>query len=263
MHELTGYLLTTERVHAAESLASLRAQGIPREIVVIRNIRPLHAAHFPTLECETPYCLIVDDDVIMEPGVAQTLIDRFRSLRKTRPNGFKLNARLYCEARERWGKGGIKMFHTPHLRQVGWPDSPHVSSAQKEVASKLGFKALECDIKAGVQKRGSNLDVYKKYLWIQARAEAGQHRAVSIRKLIKRIRATGKSWLWFAVLGVVDGARAGTLSTSKDEAYLGPIGRTLNFDTLGARDIINILTENDIVEAAGGRSLLKRLGLRR
>jgi hypothetical protein len=262
LHELTGYFPTTDRMYAEESLESFRAQRIPRPIVVIRNVRPLHAAHLPTLECETPYSMVVDDDVILRPGVAQQLVDRFRQLRDDKPRGFKLNARVYCEARERWGKGGIKLFYTPHLTEVGWPDAPHVSSAQKQLAAGKGFEALECDVEAGVQKRGSAVDGYKKYLWIQVRAEAGQHRPVSAKKFVKRAMQSGDDWLWFAALGVLDGTKAGAVATSKDEEFLGPIGRTLDFEAIGVDDVRKILAANGIPEALGGKGLLSRLGLR-
>jgi hypothetical protein len=254
MHELTGYFPTTDRTHAAESLASFRSQGIPRPIVVIRNVRPLRAAHLPTLECETSYSIVVDDDVILRPGVAQQLIDRFRELRETRPRGFKLNARVYCEAKEAWGRGGIKLFHTPHLREVGWPDAPHVSAAQKRIAEELGFEALECDIEAGVQKRGTDLDGYKKYLWIQWRARAGQHKGVNARRMVKRALETGDRWRWFAALGAVDGSEGDLESTSKDEDSLGPIGRTLDLDAVSVDEIRRILADHGLAEAATGAS---------
>ena len=270
MDELTGYFPTTDRMYAEESLASFRAQGIPRPIVVVRNVRPLCKAHLPTLDCETPYSMVVDDDVILRPGVAQRLIDRFRELRESRPRGFKLNARVYCEAKDSWGQGGIKLFYTPHLREVGWPDAPHVSSAQKEIASEKGFLVLECDIEAGVQKRGTDLDGYKKYLWIQVRARAGQHKPVSVKKFVRRALHGDDRWLWFAALGALDGTKVDDISMSKDEDFLGPLGRKLDFDSVSVDDVRRLLADHGIPDAlppeqAAGkkRGLLSRLGLRR
>jgi len=137
----------------------------------------------------------------------------------------------------------------PHLVKVGWPDAPHVSFAQKQVARRLGFVGMQCDIEAGVQKRGSNLDVYKKYLWIEFRARAGQLGPVALPELVRHA-ATGPSWLWFGVLGLADAKAAGEMATSKDESFLGPIGRTLDFGTVTAEDVRQILAQRGLIEAA-------------
>lgn len=247
MHDLTAYFLTTDRVHAQEALRSLDSQGMPRPVVVVRNVRPLCAAHLPTLQCQTSYCLVLDDDTVLRPAVVQPIMDHFRAMRAARPSGFKLNARVYSEARSKWDVGGFKLFYVPHLVQVGWPDAPHVSFAQKQIASRLGLVGMQCDIEAGVQKRGSDLDVYKKYLWIEFRTRAGQLGPVQVPDLVRRACA-GPSWLWFAVLGLVDGKAAGEMATSKDEDFLGPIGRTLDFGTVGAVDVRRILVQRGLIE---------------
>jgi hypothetical protein len=246
VHDLTAYFLTTDRVHADEALASLRAQGIPRPVEVIRNVRPLAAAHLPTLKCETPFCLVLDDDTVLLPNVAQVLVDRFRQARQAEPAAFKLNARVYAEAKLAWDIGGLKMFYTPHLKRIGWPDAPHVSFAQTKVAREMGFKVRTCNVQAGVQKRGSDLDVYKKFLWIQIRSEAGQQERSSLANLVQ-FAQSGPAWAWFAVLGVVDGKAVGALPASKDEDFFGPIGRTLDFDTLTAEEIRRLVKQRGLI----------------
>ena len=249
MHELTAYFITTDRRDAPEALASLRAQGIPRPVEIVRNVRPLAAAYRSTLTCETPFCLLLDDDTVLHPGVVPRLLDRFRQMRSSEPLGFKMSARVYCEAKMIFEKGGLKFLYTPLLKRVGWPDAPHVAVAQDVVARKMGFAALTCDIEAGVQKRGSDLDVYKKYLWIQIRAQAGQLRQPpSLPMMTERARA-GPPWLWFAVLGIVDGMQAGEVSTSKDEEYMGPIGRTLDFAAVTAEDVASIVAQRGLLGA--------------
>ncbi len=248
MHELTAYFVTTDRVNAPEALASLDAQGIPRPVVVIRNVRPLYAAHLPTLKCETPYCLVLDDDTVLNPGVAQALTDRFREMRSAQPTAFKLNGRVYNEAHFVWDVAGVKFFYTPLLKRVGWPDATHVSFVQMQWARKLGLTALTCEIEAGVQKRGSNLDVYKKYMWTQIRAVAGEGREPPFQALVRRAHQE-PPWLWFAALGVIDGRAVGRISTSKDEQFMGPIGRTLDFDQIQAEDVRRVLAEHGVVEA--------------
>lgn len=245
MDELTAYFLTTDRVHAEEALASLNAQGIPRPVVVVRNVRPLYAAHLPTLKCETPYCLVLDDDTVLLPGVAQRLVAQFQRMREVQPSGYRLSARIYVEVNQVLGTGGLKLFYTPHLRRVGWPNEPHVTVAQAWIARQLGFLALDCDTAAGIQRRGTDLDVYKKYLWIGFRAQAGQHGGGSLAALVARARQ-GPAWLWFGVLGLADAQLAGAMSTSKDEDYLGPIGRTLDFAKLRAAEIPQILARHGI-----------------
>ena len=248
MHELTAYFPTTDRVHAEEALRSLESQGIPRPVVVVRNVRPLYAAHLPTLECQTPYCLVLDDDTVLRPAVVKPIMDRFRAMRAAQPSGFKLNARVYSEARSKWGAGGFKLFYVPHLVRIGWPDAPHVSFAQNRIARRLGFVGMKCDIEVGVQKRGSDLDVYKKYLWIEFRARAGQLGPVAVTELVREAR-TGPSWLWFAVLGLIDAKAAGEIATSKDEHFLGPIARTLDLGTVSAEDVRRILAQRGLIEA--------------
>ena len=249
MDELTGYFVTTDRVHANESLDSLRSQGISRPLVVIRNLRPYSAAVRSTLDCATPYCLILDDDTILRPGAAQELVTRFREMRAAKPWGFKLSAKVYDEVYQQWEKGGVMLFYTPHLRQIGWPEAPHVGFAQNMVAVREGFEALECSIEVGIQKRGSHLDVYKKLFWDQIRAQAGQLRADSVADLARRARG-GTPWMWFAVLGAIDGKAAKAVWTSKDDRTLGPIAQTLDFKTIKGGEVRRILAKRGIKEAA-------------
>jgi len=113
----------------------------------------------------------------------------------------------------------------------------------------MGFEALVCDIEAGIQKRGSYLDVYKKFFWDQIRAEAGQLRADPLGALARRARG-GTPWMWFAVLGVLDGKATKALRTSKDENFLGPIARTLDFTKIKGGEVRRLLAKRGIKEAA-------------
>ena len=250
MDELTAYFVTTERQHAEEALASLRAQGIPRPVEIVRNVRPLAAAYRQTLDCETPFCLLLDDDTVLRAGVVRVLLDRFRQMRSAEPMGFKLFTRVFNESIMVWGRGGLKLFYTPLLKRVGWPDAPHVAMAQMKVARGMGLKEFGAKIEAGVQRRGSDLDVYKKYLWKEIRARAGQEKRVPLSALVRDARG-GVEWLWFAALGVVDAMQAGEVSTSKDEGFLGPIGRTLDFAAVTAADVAGIVTRHESLKAVG------------
>ena len=249
MHELTAYLLTTDRIHANESLESLCAQGIPQPPVVIRNVRPFVAAIRPTLDCQTPYSLVLDDDTILYPAIVQSLIDRFRQMRAADPRGYKLNALVYDEAYRAWEMGGVMLFYTPHLREIGWPEAPHVGFVQSRIALAKGYVPLKCDIRAGVQKRGSNFDVYQKFYWDQIRGRAGQLVADSLADMVVRANG-GTPWLWFGVLGIVDGMRSAATSHSKDAEARGPIASKLDFDTIKAGDVRRILKELGVKDVA-------------
>jgi hypothetical protein len=239
MDDLTGYFLTTDRIHADEALASLHSQGIARPIVVRRNVRPYAEAIRPTVECETPYSVVLDDDTVLYPGVAHALMDQFREMRKAKPAGFRLNTLVFDEVYQTWEMGGLHLLYTPHLREIGWPDAPHVWFTQLAIAAKKGFVAFRSKIKAGIQKHGSNFDVYQKFYWDQVRANTGQLKADSLPRTVVRARG-GTPWLWFGVLGIVDGRRA-VATTSKDAEARGPIGETLDFNTLKAGDVRRIL----------------------
>jgi hypothetical protein len=245
--DVTAYFITTERVHAAEALRSLAAQGLAHPVKVVANVRPLAAAHMPTLECPTPYCLVLDDDVVLYAGVVAELLELFRAARAADPAIFKLNARVYSEVRGVWDMGGLKLLYTPLLQQVGWPDEPHVSFAQRKRAKQLGFTVFHCDIRAGIQRRGTNLDVYKKFLWVGVRARASQLGPTSLDSLVGRAETTGSAWLWFGVLGLVDGEEADALRSSKDELYIGPIGRTLDLNGMQPEDLRRVLLERGLI----------------
>jgi hypothetical protein len=248
MDDVTGYFITTDRVHAPEALESLRSQEILRSVMVSRNVRPYRAAVLPTLNCKTPYSLVLDDDTVLRPGAARQLVTRFREMRAVRPRGFKLSARVYDEVYRCWEKGGVMLFYTPHLREIGWPDAPHVAFAQHVIARNKGFEAFACEIEAGVQKRGTNLDVYKKFFWDQIRAQAGQLRADSLDVVAKRAR-DGTPWMWFGVLGVVDGMALKGIRTSKDDQFLGPIARKLDFATIKGGEVRRVLMKHGIKQA--------------
>jgi hypothetical protein len=248
-NELTAYFLTTDRQHAVEALESLRAQGIPR-IVVVRNVRPLTKAYHSTLACQTEFCLVLDDDVVLKPGVVSNLIDEFRRQRQDEPRGFKLNARIFIEVKHRFGKGGLKLFHTASLKEIGWPNAPHVSYAQKKIAERLGYVSLKCPIEAGVQKRGSDIDVYKKYLWLELRACAGQRRAEKLEEVVKRGRKTGERQWWLATLGIIDARALDPVTMSKDENFLGPLGATLNLNEIPVDRLREVLAAHGVAGAA-------------
>jgi hypothetical protein len=239
LDDVTGYFLTTDRLHADEALASLRSQGIPRPIVIRRNIRPFAEAIRATLDCETDYAFSLDDDTVLYPGAVQAMADEFRRQRRQQPMGYRLNARVFDEVYQTWEMGGLQMLYVPHLREIGWPDAPHVWYAQTAITAKKGFIGLRAGIKVGVQKHGSNFDVYQKFYWDQVRANTGQLRADSLPRAISRARG-GTPWLWFGVLGLVDGQRA-VATTSKDAEARGPIGKTLDFDTIKAGEVRRIL----------------------
>jgi len=247
--ELTAYFLSTNRQHADEALDSLRMQRIPR-IVVIRNVRPLAKAHLPTLECQTEFCLVLDDDVVLKPDVVPSLVNEFCRQRQSEPRGFKLNARIFTEMEQRFGKGGLKLFHSASLKEIGWPDAPHVSYAQGKIAERLGYVSLKCPIEAGVQKRGSDIDVYKKYLWLELRARAGQRRAEKLEELVERGRRTGGRQWWLATLGIIDARALDTVTMSKDENFLGPLGATLDLNEVSVDRLRGILAAYGIAGAA-------------
>lgn len=241
MHDLTAYFLTTDRLHAEESLASLRAQGLPNQVRVVRNVRPLHRALLATLECTTPYCVILDDDIILEPGVIAELLVEFQCLRESSPNMFRLSARIYSEAKRRFGKGGLKMFHTASLKKVGWHDEPHVAYAQQQAADRLGLTSAKCPIDAGVQKAGSDLDLYKKFLWMALRAQAGQLRTESLDKLKKRARVNDERHWWIACLGTADAIDLGAVAGSKHEDLRGARVASTDLDDLSTEQIKRLI----------------------
>jgi hypothetical protein len=251
MEQLTAYFITTDRVHAGESLASLQNQELYHPIVIIRNVRPISVAHRPTLECSTPYCLILDDDVIIKPKVVRTAFSEFERLRVEIPEAYKMAMRLLNELEGRKSRGGFRFYYVPHLQKIGWPDAPHVSWAQARIAQSLGFRGLVHKHVVGIQKTGTPLDVYKQYLWEQIRANAGQRGRGNpdVAKVRRSAEETQDIHWWMAYLGLIDGQLVGEVQTSKDEYFLGPLGRQLDFANLTIDVLRHIV--HDHLEAHG------------
>ncbi|MFG0318270.1 MAG: hypothetical protein ACF8XB_13425, partial [Planctomycetota bacterium JB042] len=144
----------------------------------------------------------------------------------------------------------LKLFHAPSLKEVGWPDAPHVSYAQREIAERLGYVSIKCPIEAGVQKLGSDVDVYKKYLWIELRARAGQLAADDLDELLRRARKTDDRQWWLAALGAVDARALGDVPTSKDEETVGPHFGALDLDRLSTEELRGLLVAHGVEGAA-------------
>jgi hypothetical protein len=249
VRELTDYFLTTDRRHAAESLAALESQALVHPVRVVRNVRPLRAALLQTLDCPTDYCLVVDDDVVLRPGIVPQLLDEFRRLRAAEPRTFKLRAGIYCEAKERLGSGGLKLLYTPHLLRVGWPDGTHLARVQRDLARRLGLVVAVSALEAGVQKRGTDLDLYQKYLWIELRGLAGQGRGADLEKLLRRARRRDQRSWWLAALGTLDARLVGPVAHSKDEGLRGPLAAGLELGSARS-EVLSALVEREL---SGGR----------
>ena len=241
MHELTAYFVSTGRRHAAAALESLNAQSLERDVVVVRDVCPMHRAYATTLDCPTEFCLVLDDDVILEPGVVPPLVEEFRRRRAEDPRVYMLAALTHCEAKDRPGPGGFKLFHAPSLARVGWPDSPHVMHVQLERAARLGLLRVQSGVHVGVQKVGSDLDLYKKYLWMAVRARAGQLRAAPLSELLDLARRTHERRWWIACLGTLD-ARDVDAVGSKDERFVGALARGVRVDEAGVDELARLVT---------------------
>ena len=230
MDAVTAYFITTGRVHSGRSLESLRAQGLPRPVVEVRDIRPMRSAYATALACPTLYAFLLDDDVVLRPGVVERLVEEMRERRREQENAFWICPVTLDELSGEATGCGVHLFHVPLLRRVGFPDGPHLSFAQREAAEALGLTWLRSPLVMGIHHAGSPRDVYLRYLWLQIRAASGQRRGLDLPELLRRAVATGELLAWMACLGVLDGRSVGALSSSKDEGFVGPEGAALDLD---------------------------------
>jgi hypothetical protein len=243
VNDLTAYFITTDRLHAGPSLASLRAQGLARAPVVVRNVRPMRVAYATTLGCPTSYAFLLDDDVILRRGVVPRLLEEFRVWRRAHPDAFWICPATVDELSGRTTSCGIHLFHAPLLRQVGFPDGPHLSYAQRERAEAMGLSWLRSSLVMGVHHAGRPRDVYQRYLWLQIRAASGQGRYPDLETLVQRAVTGDGALPWMACLGVLDGRVIGDVPSSKNETLLGREGAALDFDNLALDRIRARVTE--------------------
>ncbi|MFT7579460.1 MAG: hypothetical protein ACI9MR_001124 [Myxococcota bacterium] len=271
LEDLTAYFITTDRVTAPRALAALRAQGLPRQIVIVRNVRPLAAAYAAALACETPYCAIIDDDLALSPGALADCLAEFKEARRTRPRLYSMGATRFSDRDPLVGGRGVVLFHMPGLRLVGFPDRSHVSWAQKTRADALGLHTRPSRLVLGERLRGSRDDLYKRYLWLQIRWASGLNRWERRPRplpLLWRAHRSQDADVWAALLGAVDGLLVGPVSTSKDESFRGPLGANLVLDDLTPSHAARLIRGAalpftraylPLVVLLGGATLRKRL----
>ena len=138
MDDLTAYFITLDRPHAAAALERLAsAQGLVHPVVVVRGLRPLAAAFAVCLGCPTEFCLVLDEDVLLEPFVVVAARAELIARRRADPALFLLSGDRYRDEGGLAGGGGFKIYHAPSLRCVGFPDAPHMSFEQERRAARL------------------------------------------------------------------------------------------------------------------------------
>ena len=248
MDDLTAYFITLDRPHAAGALARLeREQGLVHPVVVVRGVRPLAQAFATCLGCPTEYCLVLDEDVLLEPWVVVAARAELVARRRGDPAFFLLSGDRFRDDEGLAGGGGFKIYHVPSLRRVGFPDAPHVSFEQERLAALLGLRKLSSRLVVGARGVGTASDVYKRVLWDQIRWNVVQSfRAPhpDPRRLAARARATGDPRWWAAALGAIDGVLVGRRPGSKDDAFRGPLARGRDLDALDAVAGARLVTAN-------------------
>ena len=236
LDDLTAYFITLDRPHAAGALARLeREQGLVHPVVVVRGVRPLAQAFATCLGCPTEYCLVLDEDVLLEPWVVVAARAELVARRRADPAFFLLSGDRFRDDEGLAGGGGFKIYHVPSLRRVGFPDAPHVSFEQERRAALLGLRKLSSRLVVGARGVGTASDVYKRVLWDQIRwnvVQSFRSPRPDLRALVVRARETGDSRWWAAALGALDGVLVGRHAGSKDDEFRGPVARGLDLDAL-------------------------------
>lgn len=232
---LTVYFITTDRSTAPAARAALERQRPPRPVVVVRNVRPLAAAYSHALACETEYCAIVDDDFAVAPSFLESALDEFVARREADRSVYLLAGVHFSDTDPLVGGRGIAVYHVESLRRVGFPDQPHVAWEQRKMATALGLRLEGSRHLAGERLRGTSEDVYKWMLWETVRWLRRQNpwrRRPRLSRLLGHAARTGDRDAWVAALGVLDGGLARDVASSKDQAFRGPLARTLDFESL-------------------------------
>jgi|WetSurSiteA1Bulk_404760.scaffolds.fasta_scaffold16053_2 MoaA/NifB/PqqE/SkfB family radical SAM enzyme len=83
MNDLTVFLLSTGEPSTDECKRLLKAQDISFELKAITNIAPMNVAFQAMLDqCETPYFVQVDADMMLRPHAIRTLFEAMQAARK-------------------------------------------------------------------------------------------------------------------------------------------------------------------------------------
>jgi|GEM_PF-3441702 len=236
MDELTAYFITLGRPHAAAALARLEGeQGLVHPVVVVRDVKPLSRAFAACLDCPTEYCLVLDEDVLLEPFVLPAALGEIVSRRRADPAIFLLSGDAFSDDGGLAAGGGFKVYHVPSLRRVGFPDAPHMSYAQEQRAKRLGLRKLRSCLTVGTRGVGTVTDVYERVLWDQIRwnvVQSFRARRPDLDALVARARSTGDVRWWAAALGALDGVLVGLHRGSKAPGLRGPIAAGLDLEDL-------------------------------
>lgn len=218
----------------------LRAQDCRFPLKVIENVAPMSAAFQRMLdECETPFYVQVDEDMLLYPQAVRTLYERIRTLDD---NVAMFAACLFDEHMDR-AIYGIKIFRTDIVRRYPMRDVEGFELEQRSRWRRDGytdvFERIEGAGRHAPRTLGLHgthwtpLAIYVRYLVLELTRRKGtkSHQWIpqEARKLLARFLAHRTEVDLYALGGILAGRLQDRLSTGRSK-HFGRYRQTPGFD---------------------------------
>ena len=235
------YLTTVGARTFDAALASVQAQDCSFRLSVIEFVAPLSAALQQMIdECETPYYVQVDEDMILEPNAVRVLHEAISET----PDNVALVAGYLWDAHLDAPIQGIKIFRHEVARRFPWVSHPQVVQRNQAMEDAgfsvlpLGRRAVEEPwiaawirpsevIRAGTlglhAPAWTRATIYERYQVLGRLYRANPERMAWVdglpRQLLDRLGDTATWQDWYALMGLVAGEMAGPICNSPVRDY--------------------------------------------
>lgn len=207
--ELTAFLLTVgDKKHRQACEAALARQTLQHDLDVIENMAPMSAAFQQMFDrCRTPYFAQVDEDMILDPGALEALLNRLKQAPR--------NVAIVCGALRDVDTGrniyGIKVYRTASAKLVKFQDATGCDVSHYERLEKLGHKRQLVPISESFGEHApyhTPRSIFKRWqrlMFKQRRYRQMQWAQDSVLWLAQRWRATGRPLHLWALAGAIAG----------------------------------------------------------
>jgi hypothetical protein len=230
---LTCFLIHRDRTHSAAALASVQSQRLACKVVVVPANLLATQRYEQCLTAQTPYTLVLEDDVELAPDAAMRLVRAVRWRRMLESAVYSLRPQLHDELTGNRLAGDVRLYSTELLRKVGSPDSPRAASLAHYRARVLGLSEVAADLVVGTRRAGAYHEVYERLFWDKVRSRLGLWHGLepTVAEYDALYRHQGRIEHLFAAAGILDACTIKPKAGAMPEHVLGPIGATLRFDS--------------------------------
>jgi hypothetical protein len=215
-----------ESTHPRSLEALRKSKNQSYRLFEVKNVSPMYAAFNAMLDAaESAYVVQLDSDMMLYPGTIDLMYERIRHYRDSRWHLLYFLVRDVFRGRD---MQAIKVFN---LNVIGGNRFREIRGTDREFNRRMeeaGCGAIQgwpVPVADHVMEGPATLyahfhDIYRKDLQARGRKDLDSAARREIENLSTRLKSTGNTDYWFAILGLLAGYTDHALRTDKEKSYL-------------------------------------------